>query len=159
MTRLVPTSIFNDLRNDPLLVGFDQIFDRLISTGVGTVQAPTYPPYNVVRVNDSEFRIELAIAGFSEEEIEVTVQDDKLTVESLKDHSASGGGEKLLHQGIAERNFKRSWTLSPTIIVTGATFDNGFLKVLLRNEIPETAKPRKIHLNNGAVNDPQILNE
>jgi len=146
LTNKVP-SIFNDLRNDPFLVGFDQIFDRLVSTGAGTGQAASYPPYNIVKVNDNEFRIELAIAGFDEKEIEVTVQEDKLTIESMKDHSASSGGETLLHQGIAERNFKRAWTLSPTIQVTGATFENGFLSVNLVNEIPEEKKPRRISLN------------
>ena len=159
LTNRVP-SIFNDLRNDPFLVGFDQIFDRLISTGVGTGQAASYPPYNVVKVNESDFRIELAVAGFNEEEIEITVLDDKLTIESNKDHSASGGGETLLHQGIAERNFKRTWTLSPTVRVAGAMFDNGFLSVFLKNELPEEKKPQKIKINNGVSGgDSQFLTE
>lgn len=153
-------SIFNDLRNDPFLVGFDQIFDRLVSTSVGTGQAASYPPYNIIRVDDNEFRIELALAGFSEEEIEVTVQEDKLTIESVKDNVAFVGGETVLHQGIAERNFKRTWTLSPTIQVTGATFENGFLSVFLRNEIPEEQKPRQIHINDGiSKGDSQFLTE
>ena len=139
----IPT-VFNELRQDPFLVGFDQFFDRLLSTGVGSTQAASYPPYNIVKVSDSEFRIELAVAGFTEDEIDVTVQDDKLTVESRKDHSADGGGEVLLHQGIAERNFKRVWTLSPTIVVDSASFVNGLLTINLKNEVPEKEKPRKI---------------
>ena len=139
----IPT-VFNELRQDPFLVGFDQFFDRLLSTGVGSTQAASYPPYNIVKVSDSEFRIELAVAGFTEDEIDVTVQDDKLTVESRKDHSADGGGEVLLHQGIAERNFKRVWTLSPTIVVDSANFVNGLLTINLKNETPEKEKPRKI---------------
>ena len=79
----LPT-IVTQLRNDPFLLGFDQLFDRLVSTGVGTSQAASYPPYNIVKVSDNEFRIELAVAGFDEKEIEVTVQEDKLTIESLK---------------------------------------------------------------------------
>lgn len=161
MTRLVPASIFNELRNDPFLVGFDQIFDRLVSTGTASAQAPSYPPYNIVKVNDSEFRIELAVAGFKEEELSITVLEDKLTIESDKDHSASGGGEQLLHQGIAERNFKRTWTLSPTVRVTGAMFQDGFLSVFLKNEIPEEAKPKTIKINNGiddSAEGPQVLN-
>jgi molecular chaperone IbpA len=159
LTNRVP-SIFNDLRNDPFLVGFDQIFDRLVSTGVGTGQAASYPPYNIVKVNDDEFRIELAVAGFDETEIDVTVQEDKLTVTSIKDHGSSGGGETFLHQGIAERNFKRTWTLSPTIQVTGATFENGFLSVFLRNVIPEAKKPRKIRITNGVdEGESQFLTE
>ena len=156
----LPT-IVTQLRNDPFLLGFDQLFDRLVSTGVGTSQAASYPPYNIVKVSDNEFRIELAVAGFDEKEIEVTVQEDKLTIESLKDHSASGGGEVLIHQGIAERNFKRTWTLSPTIRVTGATFENGFLSVNLVNELPEEKKPRRIALNGITpdTGEPQFLNE
>ncbi|NQY66608.1 MAG: Hsp20 family protein [Flavobacteriales bacterium] len=155
-------SIFNELRNDPFLVGFDQLFDRLVSSGVGTTQqVAAYPPYNIVKRGESEFSIEIALAGFTEDEIAVTVQDDILTIESNKDHTTARQTltNSFLHQGIAERNFKRKWTLSPTIIVTGATFVNGLLKVKLRNEIPETAKPRKIHLNNGTAEGPQTLSE
>jgi molecular chaperone IbpA len=151
-------TVFDQLRSDPFLLGFDQLFDRLVSSGASTAQATSYPPYNIVKVNDNEFRIELAIAGFYEEELEVTVHEDKLTVESTKDHSASGGGERFLHQGIAERNFKRTWTLSPTIQVTGASFENGFLSVFLKNEVQED-KTKKIHINNGYTSDPQTLNE
>jgi hypothetical protein len=112
-TRVVP-SVFNELRKDPFLVGFDQFFDRLVSTAV----------------------------------------------ESKKDHSASGGGESYIHQGIAERNFKRKWTLSPTIEVVGATFKNGFLTIKLQNKVPESEKPRVIKLNSqGTAEGPQFLNE
>ena len=142
----IPT-VFNELRQDPFLGGFDQFFDRLLSTGVGSTQAASYPPYNIVKVTEDTFRIELAIAGFDESEIDVTVQDDKLTVESNKDHVASGGEETLIHQGIAERNFKRVWTLSPTIVVTGASFVNGLLTINLKNDIPEKEKPRKINFS------------
>ena len=154
----LPT-IVTQLRNDPFLLGFDQLFDRLVSSGVGSAQATSYPPYNIVKVADDEFRIELAIAGFNEEEIEVTVHEDKLTVESTKDHSAFGGGEVLIHQGIAERNFKRTWTLSPTIRVTDATFSNGLLNINLVNEIPEEKKPKKITINGPEVGTPVQLNE
>ncbi len=157
-TRTPALTVFEQLRSDPFLLGFDQLFDRLVSSGAGTAQATSYPPYNIVKVTDTEFRIELAIAGFNEEELEVTVKDDKLTVESTKDHRASGGGERFLHQGIAERNFKRTWTLSPTIQVTGASFENGFLSVFLKNEVQED-KTKKIHINNGYTSDPQALNE
>ena len=154
------TTVFNQLRNDPFLVGFDQLFDRLVSSGVATTQTGTYPPYNIVKKAENEFAIEVALAGFSEEEIAVSVKDDTLTIESLKDHSASGGGDQFLHQGIAERNFKRTWTLSPTVKVTGASFVNGFLSVSLVNEIPEEKKPRKIKLNvDGSAGDPQFLQE
>lgn len=159
-TRVVP-SVFNELRKDPFLVGFDQFFDRLVSTGVGAAsQAASYPPYNIVKKSETEFEIQLAVAGFDEDEIEVTIHEDVLAVESKKDHSASGGGESYIHQGIAERNFKRKWTLSPTIEVVGATFKNGFLTVKLQNKVPESEKPRVIKLNSqGTAEGPQFLNE
>tara|TARA_R110000751_G_scaffold81990_3_gene165145 strand:- start:56 stop:550 length:495 start_codon:yes stop_codon:yes gene_type:complete len=152
-------TVFDQLRSDPFLLGFDQLFDRLVSSSASTAQATSYPPYNIVKVSDTEFRIELAIAGFYENEIEITVHEDKLTVESDKDHSAEGGGERFLHQGIAERNFKRTWTLSPTIKVTGASFENGFLSVFLQNEVPEKDKPRTIDINNGYTSNPTLMNE
>ena len=160
MAEYTTVKLFNQLRNDPFLVGFDQLFDRLLSSGVGTTQAVAYPPYNIVKKGEDEYAIEVALAGFSEEEIAVTVVDDILTVESLKDHSASGGGENFIHQGIAERNFKRTWTLSPTVKVTGASFVNGFLSVSLVNEIPKEKRPRRIRLNvDGSAGDPQFLQE
>ena len=153
------TTLFDNLRNDPFLVGFDQLFDRLVSSGAGTVRGAAYPPYNIVKKGKNKFAIEVALAGFDESEIEVTVEEDALTVESLKDHSASGGGDQFLHQGIAERNFRRTWTLSPTVKVSGATFVNGFLSVNLENEIPEESKPRKIELNVNTKTDSQFLQD
>ena len=146
-TEHLPT-IVTQLRNDPFLLGFDQLFDRLISSGVGTAQASSYPPYNIVRsANSDNFAIEIALAGFESEEIEVTVKEDTLTVESAKDHSADSA--VYVHQGIAARNFKRAWTLSPTVKVIGAEFTNGLLVISLKNEIPEEAKPITIKINNG----------
>ena len=140
-------SIFNDLRDDPFLIGFDHLFDRIVSSGAVSTQAASYPPYNIVKSGDNEYAIELAIAGFSEDEISVSVDDDTLTIESKKDHSAVGGGDRFLHQGIAERNFKRKWTLSPTVDVVEATLVDGLLQVVLVNKVPETPAPRVIELN------------
>ena len=165
-TRLTSSDIpglVNILRSDPFLLGFDQVFDRLVSSGIGSASTATYPPYNIVKNGEDTFAIEIALAGFAEEEIDVSVKEDTLTVESLKDHSASGGGDTYIHQGIAERNFKRVWTLSPTIIVAGASFENGLLSINLKNEIPEDKRARKIKIKKGAwvppTGDPQILNE
>ena len=140
-------NVFNELRNDPFLLGFDQIFDRLLSTGVGASQGASYPPYNIVKVSDNQFRIELAIAGFTEDEVSVTVLDDKLTVESDKKNDVVAENEVRLHQGIAERNFKRVWTLSPTVVVTGADLVNGRLTITLENVVPEKDAPKKIPIN------------
>ena len=74
------TTLFDNLRNDPFLVGFDQLFDRLVSSGAGTVRGAAYPPYNIVKKGKNNFAIEVALAGFDESEIEVTVKDDTLTM-------------------------------------------------------------------------------
>jgi molecular chaperone IbpA len=156
-TEHLPT-IVTQLRNDPFLLGFDQLFDRLISSGVGTAQATSYPPYNIVRNDNSDsFAIEIALAGFAEKDIKVTVKEETLTVESAKDHDADSA--VYVHQGIAARNFKRSWTLSPTIKVTEASFVNGLLIVSLVNEIPEEKKPKTITINGPEVGTPVQLND
>ena len=155
-TRIVP-SIFNELRSDPFLLGFDQIFDRLLSTSVGTGQAASYPPYNIVRNDNSDsFAIEIALAGFTENDIKVTVKEDVLTVESEKDHGADSA--VYVHQGIAARNFKRVWTLSPTVEVIGAEFTNGLLVISLKNVTPEEDKVRVIDINGVSAEGPQTLN-
>ena len=157
VSTLTLPSIFNDLRNDPFLVGFDQFFDRVGSRVVGTAaQATSYPPYNIVRRGEDEFAIEIALAGYSEDNLQVTVQEDTLTVKCI--------GRKIVekdyvHRGIAKRSFVRKWTLSPTIIVSGASFTNGLLSIDLVNEIPEAKKPRTININNGTAGDLHILNE
>jgi molecular chaperone IbpA len=154
-TEHLPT-IVTQLRNDPFLLGFDQLFDRLISSGVGTAQASSYPPYNIVRSSNSDnFAIEIALAGFEEKDIKVTVKEETLTVESAKDHDADSA--VYVHQGIAARNFKRSWTLSPTIKVTEASFVNGLLIVNLVNEIPEEKKPKTITINGKVAGGTKVL--
>ena len=160
MTRITTSnfpSIFNDLRNDPFLVGFDQIFDRVLSSSVGNAQQTSYPPYNIVKGPDDTFSIEIALAGFTESDLQVTVHEDTLTVESKKNDSIES--PEYIHQGIAKRSFKRAWTLSPTIEVTGAEFVNGMLIVRLVNVVPEEKKPRTINIGTSSVNNPEFLAE
>ena len=144
----------------PYMIGFDNEINRINRLSAFASGGTNYPPYNIITGSDNRTILEVALAGFDESEIEVSVKDDTLTIESKKDHSASGGGDQFLHQGIAERNFKRTWTLSPTVKVAGASFVNGFLSVNLVNEIPEEKKARVIELNGDAVSgDPSFLSE
>ena len=157
---VVRHSIFNELRNDPFLVGFDHLFDRLISSGIGTTQqATSYPPYNIVKNGENDFSIEVALAGYSEDDIQVVVQEDTLTVGCGKLDYDKTDETSYIHRGIAKRSFSRKWTLSPTVVVVGASFVDGLLSISLQNEIPEAKKPRRIHLNNGTAEGPQSLNE
>lgn len=165
VTTLTLPSIFNELRNDPFLVGFDQFFDRVGSRVAGTAQATSYPPYNIVKNSEDNFAIEIALAGYSENDVQVEVKEDTLSVSCGKLDYNKDEARSYVHRGIAKRSFARRWTLSPTIIVTGASFVNGLLSISLQNEIPEAKKTRTIHINNGSegnekfVGEPQPLNE
>jgi len=123
------------------MVGFDRLFndvDRLF-----TQQAPSYPPYNIERVNDSEYVITLAVAGFNKGEITVTVNNETLVVAGHKNESAENGAN-WLHRGIATRDFSRSWNLAEFVEVVSAENKNGMLEIHLKQEVPEAMKPKQI---------------
>lgn len=158
-------NFFNELKNDPFLVGFDHFFDRVGSRfdGVGsrvagTAQATSYPPYNIVKNSEDNFAIEIALAGYSENDVQVEVKEDTLSVSCGKLDYNKDEARSYIHRGIAKRSFERKWTLSPTVVVTGASFVNGLLSISLQNEIPESQKPRTIVIN-GDAGSPEFLTE
>jgi molecular chaperone IbpA len=135
---------FKDLL--PSTVGFDRMFstletvnDILTNTAVKT---PSYPPYNIVKTGDNTYTIEMAVAGFTMENIEITLEDSLLTVTGNKKESDET--VDYLYRGIALRNFTRSFTLADTVEVKGADIVNGLLVISLENIIPEAKKPKKI---------------
>ena len=101
----------------------------------------TYPPYNLVKESDTRFRLELAIAGFKKEDVEVTTESNKLTVEAKQEDSAT---DEYLHRGLAARAFNRSWTLSDDVEIDEVTFTNGLLTVRLNKIVPDHQK-RKVY--------------
>ena len=107
-----------------------------------------YPPYNVVQVDEDTYRIELAVAGFGEDEIEIESHQNTLTVTGLKAVPAADNddSETYLHRGIAERGFERRFQLADHVFVTEADLKNGLLVISLRRELPEALKPRKISI-------------
>ena len=123
-----------------LSIGFDSMFNRLMN--FPTQQDSGYPPYNIRKVDEYNYVIELALAGFSESDIEVEVKDGTLTVRSKEDKSTDES--QYVHRGIARRSFSRTWTLSDDIIVKGAEFNNGLLNISLEKVFPEEKKPRLI---------------
>lgn len=131
----------------PLLrntVGFDR-FDRLFdSLGRLEEAAPSYPPYNIVKEGDDAYRISMAVAGFGEGDIDVTVTENTLVVKGAQ--KDAGDESTYLHRGIAGRAFERRFTLADTIKVTGAGLENGLLHIDLVREVPEHKKPRKIEI-------------
>ena len=124
-----------------LSVGFDSMFNRLMNFPQSS-QDSGFPPYNIRKEDDYKYVIELALAGFSESDIEVEVKDGTLTVRSKEDKSTDD--TQYVHRGIAKRSFSKSWTLSDDVIVKGAEFDNGLLNISLEKVVPVEKKPRLI---------------
>ena len=130
-------------------VGFDQIadlLDRVMSSDVGQ---PTYPPYNIEKTADDAYRISVAVAGFSADDLGVEVKDGSLVVSARK--SEEDEGRTYLHRGIATRAFERRFQLADHVRVIGATHADGMLHIDLRREVPEALKPRRIEIASGDV--------
>lgn len=127
-------------------VGFDRMA-RLLD-GVATDQAPTYPPYNIEKVDEEAYRITMAVAGFAESDLDVEVKENQLTVTGrVEKQDANGNDRQYLHRGIAERAFERRFNLADHIKVAGANLVNGLLHIDLVREVPEAMKPKSIAIN------------
>ena len=128
------------------MVGFDRMAN-MIDSAARLDGAQGYPPYNIERVADDEFAIEIAVAGFAEEDLDIETNDGLLTVAGRKTPPTDDADERqFLHRGIAERGFLRRFQLADHVIVTGAELKNGLLRVELVRELPEAKKPRKIEI-------------
>ena len=121
-------------------VGFDRLFDMLDNG-----PRPGWPPYNIEKVGEDQYRISMALAGFGSNEIELIQQGNTLTVTGQKEIEATRN-EGMLHQGLAFRNFKHSFNLADHVKVASAKLENGLLSVELIREVPEQLKPRRIEL-------------
>lgn len=124
-------------------IGFDQMFEQLNRTFANSKD--NYPPHNIIQTDDTNFVIEVAVAGFAEDEINVELADNVLTVkgERVKEEDAE---VQYLHKGISARNFTRNFPLAENIQVRSATVENGILAVYLELIVPEEKKPKKIAL-------------
>jgi molecular chaperone IbpA len=127
-------------------VGFDRLFD-LINNEIPNVQ-DTYPPYDIVRTGEESYRITVALAGFTPEQVTVTAQQNRLTVTGAKGGSGNGK-QDYIFQSIAARPFERNFSLADHVEVEGATFDNGLLHIDLARKVPEAMKPRRIEIGAG----------
>lgn len=125
-------------------IGFDRMA-RLLDSAVAESK-PSYPPYNVELVEENRYRITMAVAGFAQQDLEITSEHNTLTI-SGRQHSDEE--RKYLYQGIAERNFERKFQLDEHVKVVDARLENGLLHVELVREIPEAMKPRKIAISDG----------
>jgi molecular chaperone IbpA len=123
-------------------------FDRLFSMLDGFEAAPGYPPYNIERTGDNDYRISVAVAVFGENELSIEAKENTLTIKGEKQFKEEKAGE-VLYQGIAARAFERVFQLADYVTVKGASLENGLLHVDLVREIPEAKKPRQIAIGNG----------
>ena len=134
-------TVFDPFRN--LTVGFDNVFNQLSS--LNHFEIPKYPPYNIKKIDDNKYQLEIALAGFLREDIAVEVKDNTLTISG----KASDDKEKdnsFVYKGIAQRAFKRHWTLIDYLKVINAKFNDGILIVDMELNLPEEEKPKKIEI-------------
>ena len=135
-------SIFNQLR--PLSVGFDDMFDHF--EAMFDVPTINYPPYNIVKTGDNKFDIEVALAGFNKKDINVTSENNMLTIESKQDEKSKDKDGEVIHKGISKRYFKRSFTIADDVEVKGAELKDGLLKVSMEKIIPDAKKLKTIDI-------------
>ena len=125
------------------LIGFDRVFDAV--TKLHTVeggQSNSFPPYNIKKLDAENYEIQIALAGFSKSELDISVEDGNLVVKGEQEKSE----DDFLHKGIAERNFTRTWALADEVKVTGSKLKDGVLTISLVHEIPEEKKPTSIEI-------------
>lgn len=128
-------------------VGFDRLFSLLDSVGNGETAA--YPPYNIERFDENAYRISMAVAGFAQDDLNIEVKENSLTIRGERTEREEDQRGEILHQGIAARSFERRFQLADHVQVTGAKLENGLLHVDLTREIPEAKKPRTIQIGTG----------
>ena len=127
------------------VVGFDRLADLLDSATAETSNG--YPPYNIERLDENAYRVEIAVAGFRSDELDIQVKENLLTVTGRK--TANDEPRKFLHRGLAERNFERKFQLADFVVVTEANLADGLLSISLKRELPEALKPRRIEIGAG----------
>ena len=132
-------------------IGFDRLFEQMDRRFANSPNGNGYPPYNIAQVNDDEFMISLAVAGFGMDNLNITKEGDQLKVEG----TAPKGDEEVnyLHKGIGGRNFSREFTLADHVEVESAGLELGMLNIHLKRNVPEELQPKKIKINDGLLID------
>ena len=141
-------------------LGFERLFDDIEKMMVdNTLSKPvTFPPHNILKLDDNRYIVELAVAGFSKDEIDITVDDGNLVIKGEKEEKDTG--IQYLHKGIGTRSFTKTLRIADTVEVKGAEFKDGILKIGLENIIPEHKKPKKIEIGTELKSfRPQLLQE
>ncbi len=128
-------------------VGFDRMANLIDAASQASANVPSYPPYNVARLDEDSYRIDLAVAGFTEENLEIETHENVLTITGTNSSDSANDEVEYLHRGIAERGFERRFQLADHVFVRGAELNNGLLTLTLQREIPEALKPRRIEIS------------
>ena len=136
-------SIFNQLR--PISIGFDDVFDHFEKMFDSDFSAAKYPPYNIVKTGPEKYDIEVALAGYSKDDIRVDYSENQLTIKSVKEDK-KGEEDGVLHKGIAKRFFSRTFTIAEDVEVKDAELKDGLLKVSLKRIVPEGKEARQINI-------------
>ena len=136
------------------MVGFDRLA-ALLDQAAKTETASNWPPYNIETTGENAYRIEIAVAGFKPEELNVEVKENTLTVAGRK--TANDDSKRYLHRGLAERNFERRFQLADYVFVTDAQLADGLLSIELKRELPEQMKPRQIAIKTGSTPQPELI--
>jgi len=148
MTRLTTLDLPNFHR---ATIGFDRLFNEMERQFANSPNGSGYPPYNIAQLNEDEFMISLAVAGFGMDNLSITKDGDQLKIEGT---APKGDTEvNYLHKGIGGRNFRREFTLADHVNVSDATLELGMLNVHLKREVPEALKPKTIKINDGLTID------
>ncbi|HSR56053.1 MAG TPA: Hsp20 family protein [Alphaproteobacteria bacterium] len=130
-------------------VGFDRL-NRLMESARVPENDSAYPPYNIEKTDENHYRITVAVAGFAEDDLDVTVKENTLTISGKMNRDAEEDGKRqMLHRGIAGRAFRLNFALADAVVVHGADLENGLLHIALERVVPEEAKPRKIEIASG----------
>lgn len=132
------------------LVGFDSL-TKLLESVAGNQAPKTFPPYNLIQIDEDTYRIELALAGFAQDDLKIETEGDKLRISATPATNEDEG--VYYHRGIALRSFSREFLLAPHIKVTNASYTNGLLVLMLQRETPEALKPRTIAITTGSSTD------
>ena len=136
-------------------IGLDRFFDEI--TRKNYTSQPNYPPYNIVKNEEYQYLLELAVAGFSENDLSVEFADDTLKVSGTKEENTVE--REYLHKGIGARHFARTFMMSPDVVVKTAALEDGLLKILLERIVPEHKRPKSIQITNDLKIDSKVSDE
>ena len=142
---------------DPRILGFEPTFQRLERV-VNQPRNDSFPLHNIVySKNNESFKVEIALAGYAEDDIKVTLQDQVLTIETDELETSKNDETNYIHQGIAQRKFRKQFTLGEFLVVEGADFTNGLLTITINKELPEEKKPKTIEINGKKTKKSSLL--